>query len=419
MHGKCYVCQQVTPRGRHLTRVAVTEAAAAAARAANEEARRASKSASSDLYAAAPLEIKPLYNLLEREEREDIEAVRLSTRYGAKLQLLVQHVLHISQTQTATKLIVFSSFSRGLDLVSQALKTQALRHVRVDTGGRVAARQVDAFRNSRDTNVLLLHSEAQSAGLNLTCASVVILLVSLGARCNVACRADACAPGTVREPRRRAAGHRPRAPHRPDASDLGLVSATQRPALLGAHTRPAAATRPSTPSKVRCLLPLCPQTLLTRVSTERICSAQVARGTSLYVLANARSAEIPDAASVAASDGRAAAPATTPGPRSKKGPPGEQINSVRELLACFLPEKVRRGSDVPPVRWQLELTRIALSAAHIRACRGVIERCCVRQRCRRLAPPPDAGGRRASPDGERLRPAAGPHRAAHFPPSAT
>ena len=114
MHGKCYVCQQVTPRGRHLTRVAVTEAAAAAARAANEEARRASKSASSDLYAAAPLEIKPLYNLLEREEREDIEAVRLSTRYGAKLQLLVQHVLHISQTQTATKLIVFSSFSRGL-----------------------------------------------------------------------------------------------------------------------------------------------------------------------------------------------------------------------------------------------------------------------------------------------------------------
>ncbi|MCO5601878.1 hypothetical protein L7F22_056004 [Adiantum nelumboides] len=77
------------------------------------------------------------------------------------------------------KTLIFSSFSRGLDFVGEALKRNAIPFVRLEGGGKQAGKAVKGLESTLQRTFLLLHSEAQSSGLNLLCATNVIILEPL------------------------------------------------------------------------------------------------------------------------------------------------------------------------------------------------------------------------------------------------
>lgn len=107
----------------------------------------------------------------------EISRIPVKGRFGTKLDFLVRFLLKIDRT-TEDKTLIFSSFSRGLDYVGEALKRNSISHVRLE-GGMKGPKAVEQFRNDPSVNVLLLHSEAQSSGLNLLCATNVIILEPL------------------------------------------------------------------------------------------------------------------------------------------------------------------------------------------------------------------------------------------------
>ena len=91
----------------------------------------------------------------------------------------MRHLLYLDRT-TGEKSLVFSSFARGLDLVAESLTHHGLAYVRLEgSGGKRASAAIEAFQHAPDVRVLLLHSEAQSAGLNLLAATHLFLLEPL------------------------------------------------------------------------------------------------------------------------------------------------------------------------------------------------------------------------------------------------
>ena len=95
--------------------------------------------------------------------------------------MLVRHLIHISVDAPGEKTIVFSAFARGLTFVADALRQNGVAHVSVTKGGvkgQVAAK-VREFTQGSKVDVLLLHSEQTSAGLNLMATKNVILLEPL------------------------------------------------------------------------------------------------------------------------------------------------------------------------------------------------------------------------------------------------
>ncbi|WFD29578.1 RING-type E3 ubiquitin transferase [Malassezia sp. CBS 17886] len=116
---------------------------------------------------------------LDAAERARVERTATHGRFGSKLDLLTKHLVHLHRTSGA-KSLVFSAFSRGLDLVAEALHANGLEHARLEgAGGKAVARAVDQFQHTPTVNILLLHSEAQSAGLNLLAATHIFLLEPL------------------------------------------------------------------------------------------------------------------------------------------------------------------------------------------------------------------------------------------------
>lgn len=122
-----------------------------------------------------------MFHVLPTETRQALLAQPLPAEgsHGTKLDLLLRHLVYLQRT-TGEKSLVFSSFARGLDLVAESLEQHGLRYARIDgTGGKRAGAAVDAFQHDPDVRVLLLHSEAQSAGLNLLAATHLFLLEPL------------------------------------------------------------------------------------------------------------------------------------------------------------------------------------------------------------------------------------------------
>lgn len=116
---------------------------------------------------------------LSGDARAAIERVPIDGRYGSKLEMLTKHLVHLHQT-TGEKSLVFSSFSRGLDLVAESLRANGLAYARLDGGaGKQVGAVADLFTHSPSVNILLLHSEVQSAGLNLLAATHLFLLEPL------------------------------------------------------------------------------------------------------------------------------------------------------------------------------------------------------------------------------------------------
>ena len=131
----------------------------------------------------APTGLRPAestsFRQLAPDTRHAIEAVGIEGGNGSKLDLLMRHLLYLDRT-TGEKSLVFSSFARGLDLVAESLTHHGLAYVRLEgSGGKRASAAIEAFQHAPDVRVLLLHSEAQSAGLNLLAATHLFLLEPL------------------------------------------------------------------------------------------------------------------------------------------------------------------------------------------------------------------------------------------------
>lgn len=134
--------------------------------------------ASTSTATPAPQSLASHYNVLDATTRAEIESIPSSGRFGSKLDFLTRHLLYIQRTSN-TKTLVFSSFGRGLDFVAEALRMNEILFARLDGKGKKGAAAVETFRTDPRVNVFLLHSEAQSSGLNLLCATNIMLLEPL------------------------------------------------------------------------------------------------------------------------------------------------------------------------------------------------------------------------------------------------
>lgn len=119
------------------------------------------------------------FNVIDDTSLLAIQGMPIRSTLGSKLDLLTRHLLYIDSTEPGTKSLIFTAFSRGINLVGDALRLNGIKFVTLDQGGARGGRIIDHFKNDADTNVLLLHSEAQSSGLNLVCAQNIFLLEPL------------------------------------------------------------------------------------------------------------------------------------------------------------------------------------------------------------------------------------------------
>jgi SNF2 family DNA or RNA helicase len=76
------------------------------------------------------------------------------------------------------KAVVFSQWTHMLDLIGYVLKREAISFVRVDgsMSQQARQRQLKRFRSRPDIKVLIMSLKAGCLGLNLTCASLVVLM---------------------------------------------------------------------------------------------------------------------------------------------------------------------------------------------------------------------------------------------------
>ncbi|PWN43577.1 hypothetical protein IE81DRAFT_365627 [Ceraceosorus guamensis] len=271
---KCWRCNRPVAADVKIRTVAVTK------EAADELAEARHGPLTDDLD--KKVYAKPQFRMMPSDIRRNLTSIRLAANHGAKIHLLIQHLLYIAQIDRAAKTIVFSSFGAGLDLVAQALRRQAVSFVKLDQTSKAGTKTIEQFRTSTDTNVLLLHAEAQSAGLNLICAKRIILL-------------------------------EPLVNHSRELQALGRIH------RIGQQQE----------TEVYCYM-------ANESVEDNICNAAVGRGESLYTLDKSRSSEIQDSATIEAQHRKGDAPEQTV--RASQLRQGEFINDVSLLLSCFFEE---------------------------------------------------------------------------------
>lgn len=119
------------------------------------------------------------FNVMEESMVQSIQRMPIRSTLGSKLDLLTRHLLYLERIQPGVKSLIFTAFSRGISLVGDALRLNGIKFVTLDQGGTRGGKIIDSFKNNGGINVLLLHSEAQSSGLNLVCAQNIFLLEPL------------------------------------------------------------------------------------------------------------------------------------------------------------------------------------------------------------------------------------------------
>lgn len=175
-HRSCPICR--TPMGGPQAHHRITYSRALNAKKTeamdSNDRQSGEDSQNNGLGKKGPLE----FNEMPLAEREAVERKVGLGRYGSKLELLVKQLIQISDKGTNEKTIVFSAFSRGLELVADALRQNGIRYVSAATSKLNSAKAIKTFIKD-DVDVLLLHSEATSAGLNLMATKHIILLEPL------------------------------------------------------------------------------------------------------------------------------------------------------------------------------------------------------------------------------------------------
>lgn len=74
--------------------------------------------------------------------------------------------------QKGHKVLIFSQFTKMLDILEKAMETMGTSYVRLDGDTKVMERQdlIDDFNNNEDLDVFLLSTKAGGFGINLTSA---------------------------------------------------------------------------------------------------------------------------------------------------------------------------------------------------------------------------------------------------------
>ncbi|KAN0065552.1 hypothetical protein ACQY0O_001389 [Thecaphora frezii] len=177
-HRSCPMCKtRVLPNEVH--RILYTDVSHTAAHddaVSKHPVTASSASSSSSSSTAANVATAPIkFSLIPPSYRARIDEVGVQGRYGSKIDFVCKHIAYLF-LERGEKSIVFSSFSRGLDVISQSLRANGLRYLRLESGGGKDASRAATRFHQPEMAAMLLHSEAQSAGLNLLCAQHVHIL---------------------------------------------------------------------------------------------------------------------------------------------------------------------------------------------------------------------------------------------------
>jgi DNA repair protein RAD5 len=99
-----------------------------------------------------------------------------SAKLDAMVDILSTHV--VGRAKKHGKAVVFSQWTYMLDLVGFVLKEEGIRFARLDGSMSQRAREkaIENFRKDPKVNVMVMSLKAGGLGLNLTCASLVILM---------------------------------------------------------------------------------------------------------------------------------------------------------------------------------------------------------------------------------------------------
>ncbi|KAI8865916.1 hypothetical protein GQ42DRAFT_111538, partial [Ramicandelaber brevisporus] len=95
---------------------------------------------------------------------------------GSKIKKLVGWINDLTTTQKNARIILFIQFRRLANLVSSALTTCQISHVRVTGNVMVRRKAINQFKKSDDVRVIMLSAEDSVSGLHLTEATHVVIL---------------------------------------------------------------------------------------------------------------------------------------------------------------------------------------------------------------------------------------------------
>lgn len=126
----------------------------------NEEAQTQNEQQANSIYASIAS------STLQRIQAIDLKG----SSYGSKVDTLVRHVLHLRKNDPGSKAVIFSQYRDFLDVLSRSLRDNGIVHSKFDDKDGI----VD-FKSNPANECFLLHAKAHAAGLNLVCASHVIL----------------------------------------------------------------------------------------------------------------------------------------------------------------------------------------------------------------------------------------------------
>ncbi|TKY87405.1 hypothetical protein EX895_004082 [Sporisorium graminicola] len=177
-HRTCVLCQtRVLPNEVHRIVYSSNKAKTLDGQVGSAvESRASSQLTANGRSNANPLAVQ--YNELDDSLRSTLNRLASQGRFGSKIDHVTKHVQHIIE-RTGEKSLIFSSFGRGLDVVAQSLTANGIRHVRITGAGKLGSEAAKCFSSDPSVHVMLLHSEAQSSGLNLLAASHIHILEPL------------------------------------------------------------------------------------------------------------------------------------------------------------------------------------------------------------------------------------------------
>ncbi|KAG0055381.1 hypothetical protein BGZ83_008773 [Gryganskiella cystojenkinii] len=172
-HSKCPSCKSLISRTK-LTRVTMVQSSALSSSAIKNPLPEGVPSLEAFHNALATGKQNPG---AIHEVPSAITKIRIEEGYGSKIDSLVRHIRFLIQADPSVKCLVFSQWSRLLQLISESLVLNQIGHVRLDGGGGGTANKfaVQEFKKSTDKHVFMLHAKSQSAGLTLIQATHVFI----------------------------------------------------------------------------------------------------------------------------------------------------------------------------------------------------------------------------------------------------
>ncbi|KAG5518538.1 hypothetical protein PMAC_002934 [Pneumocystis sp. 'macacae'] len=122
------------------------------------------------------------YSKVNNEMFLEIKNIKLKKSYGAKVDMIIKHLLWIRRENSNTpKSVIFSQWKEMLDILQHAFTNNGIKYTRLDKISESYRKKtikndpVEKFKNDHSVEVFMLHAHSQSAGLTLTNATNVFL----------------------------------------------------------------------------------------------------------------------------------------------------------------------------------------------------------------------------------------------------